>query len=98
MMPAAIAELTASLEPRTSSSVQSRELTTLTAAPSQSPRARRRQASAWAQRTSRIVAREPAMQVESAQAFESAPEGVTEERVEDRALRRDRSLSTRDRG
>ena len=66
MMPAAMALLTASREPRTSSSVQSRELTTLTAAPSQRPSARRRQASAWPHRTSRMVARDPATQVESA--------------------------------
>lgn len=77
-MPAAIAELTASREPRTSSSVQSRELSTLTEAPSQSPSARSRQASAWLQRTSRTVAREPAMQVERAHASLAPSTGAGE--------------------
>ena len=67
-MPAAIAEPTASLAPRTSSRVQSCDRTTLTEAPSHSPSARRRQASTSPQRTSSTVAREPATQAESGHA------------------------------
>lgn len=67
-MPAAIAEPTASLAPRTSSSVQSWDRTTLTDAPSHSPRARSRHASTSPHRTSSTVAREPATQAESGHA------------------------------
>ncbi len=67
-MSEARAWLTASLEPRTSSRVQSRARTTFTAAPSQSPSVRSRHASRSPQRTSSTVARSPARQAERAQA------------------------------
>ena len=58
-MPAVIAEPTASRAPRTSSSMQLRASTTLTFAPSHSPSARSRQASASPQRIESTVARDP---------------------------------------
>ena len=58
-MPAVIADPTASRAPRTSSSMQLRASTTLTFAPSQSPSARRRHASASPQRIESTVARDP---------------------------------------
>lgn len=90
-IPAAIAEPTARRAPRTSSSVQSRERTTLTEAPSQSPRARRRQASTSPHRTSSTVAREPATHAERGQAAELAAEAGSAAVT----FRRESSFSTR---
>lgn len=92
-MPAAIAEPTARRAPRTSSSVQSRERTTLTDAPSQSPRARNRQASTSPHRTSSTVAREPATQAESGQATGAATDAESAGVVPDVGI----GLSTRSR-
>ena len=66
-MPAVIADPTASRAPRTSSSMQFRASTTLTFAPSHSPSARSRHASASPQRIESTVARDPLAQAASRQ-------------------------------